>query len=155
MLFSLSSANPIKRKQYTPCKNIVLYFHDIIYNGMNAANATSSIVELHKFLMTLSHWTLTFIQNQLEKHKAFTFMIPKTHTLLDTKGGPKIWQVYSRRGKKAKVLNHLPEDQKSAVESSAFSTMYANPYDAIGKVFGPERSGRVRELNSTRGFQTF
>ncbi|KEH15438.1 disease resistance response protein, putative [Medicago truncatula] len=116
MLFSLSSANPIKRKQYTPCKNIVLYFHDIIYNGMNAANATSSIVELHKFLMTLSHWTLTFIQNQLEKHKAFTFMIPKTHTLLgfdrtqvnesqsqlihDTKGGPKIWQVYSRRGKK-------------------------------------------------------
>lgn len=51
MLFSLSSANPIKRKQYTPCKNIVLYFHDIIYNGMNAANATSSIVELHKVLI--------------------------------------------------------------------------------------------------------
>ncbi|KEH21170.1 Disease resistance response protein 206 [Medicago truncatula] len=44
MLCALSSAIPSKRKSYTPCKNMVLYFHDIIYNGMNAANATSSIV---------------------------------------------------------------------------------------------------------------
>jgi hypothetical protein len=45
MLFALSSANPSMRKQYyKPCKNIVLYFHDIIYNGENAVNATSSIV---------------------------------------------------------------------------------------------------------------
>ena len=27
-----------------PCKRMVLYFHDIIYNGKNAKNATSSIV---------------------------------------------------------------------------------------------------------------
>ncbi|GAU32641.1 hypothetical protein TSUD_71890 [Trifolium subterraneum] len=44
MLLTLCSAKPSKRKHYTPCKNIVLYYHDIIYNGTNAANATSSIV---------------------------------------------------------------------------------------------------------------
>ncbi|CAL5214906.1 unnamed protein product [Lathyrus oleraceus] len=45
MLFALTSANPSNiRKPYTPCKNLVLYFHDILYNGNNAANATSAIV---------------------------------------------------------------------------------------------------------------
>ncbi|MCH85939.1 disease resistance response protein, partial [Trifolium medium] len=44
MLLALCSANPSKRKPYTPCKNLVFYYHDIIYNGVNAANATSSIV---------------------------------------------------------------------------------------------------------------
>ncbi|KAH8522065.1 hypothetical protein Peur_040620 [Populus x canadensis] len=39
-----SSAHPGKKKQYKPCKELVLYFHDIIYNGQNAANATSAIV---------------------------------------------------------------------------------------------------------------
>ncbi|CAN0841110.1 Dirigent protein [Linum grandiflorum] len=42
-----SSANrnhPTKKKQYTPCKELVLFFHDIIYNGHNKANATSAIV---------------------------------------------------------------------------------------------------------------
>ncbi|KAI3978461.1 hypothetical protein MKX01_015636 [Papaver californicum] len=33
-----------KLNQYKPCKNLVLYFHNIIYNGQNAANATSAIV---------------------------------------------------------------------------------------------------------------
>ncbi|KAI3919950.1 hypothetical protein MKW98_001206 [Papaver atlanticum] len=33
-----------KPKQYKPCKSLVFYFHDIIYNGQNAANATSAIV---------------------------------------------------------------------------------------------------------------
>lgn len=33
-----------KKKQYKPCKELVLYFHDIIYNGQNAGNATSAIV---------------------------------------------------------------------------------------------------------------
>ncbi|XP_071724100.1 disease resistance response protein 206-like [Rutidosis leptorrhynchoides] len=32
------------KKQYHPCKNLVLYFHDIIYNGKNKENATSAIV---------------------------------------------------------------------------------------------------------------
>ncbi|KAJ1405954.1 Dirigent protein [Sesbania bispinosa] len=41
MLFGLCSA---KRKQYEPCKHLGLYFHDILYNGKNAANATSAIV---------------------------------------------------------------------------------------------------------------
>lgn len=33
-----------KKKQPQPCKHLVLYFHDIIYSGQNAANATSAIV---------------------------------------------------------------------------------------------------------------
>ncbi|KAL5551885.1 hypothetical protein UlMin_002061 [Ulmus minor] len=45
IFFSLSSARPDKSKnQYKPCKSLVLYFHDIIYNGQNKENATSAIV---------------------------------------------------------------------------------------------------------------
>ncbi|KDP25355.1 hypothetical protein JCGZ_20511 [Jatropha curcas] len=46
MLLALSLAHPgnYKKKQYKPCKELVLYFHDILYNGKNAANATSAIV---------------------------------------------------------------------------------------------------------------
>ncbi|XP_019168707.1 PREDICTED: disease resistance response protein 206-like [Ipomoea nil] len=44
-LISVSSTHPMGRKKpYKPCKNLVLYFHDVIYNGQNAANATSTIV---------------------------------------------------------------------------------------------------------------
>ncbi|CAN1778406.1 Dirigent protein [Linum perenne] len=45
-LSSSSSANRhlSKKKQYTPCKELVLFFHDVIYNGHNKANATSAIV---------------------------------------------------------------------------------------------------------------
>ncbi|KAK1282412.1 hypothetical protein QJS10_CPB22g00049 [Acorus calamus] len=41
LLITTSSA---RRRPLKPCKNLVLYFHDIIYNGLNAANATSAIV---------------------------------------------------------------------------------------------------------------
>ncbi|KAM7494308.1 hypothetical protein LguiB_028917 [Lonicera macranthoides] len=41
---SYSSTYKPKRKQYKPCHNLVLYFHDILYNGKNAPNATSTIV---------------------------------------------------------------------------------------------------------------
>ena len=45
MLISFSSAyQGKKKKQYKPCKQMVLYFHDVLYNGQNAANATSAIV---------------------------------------------------------------------------------------------------------------
>ncbi|KAK7358556.1 hypothetical protein VNO77_00489 [Canavalia gladiata] len=44
MLVALCSGFPGKKRQNTPCKEMVLYFHDIIYNGKNAANATSAIV---------------------------------------------------------------------------------------------------------------
>ncbi|XP_059644091.1 disease resistance response protein 206-like [Cornus florida] len=45
ILFNLSSAYPVKKnRSYKPCKHLVLYFHDIVYNGHNAANATSAIV---------------------------------------------------------------------------------------------------------------
>ncbi|KAK1269997.1 Disease resistance response protein 206 [Acorus gramineus] len=32
------------RRPLKPCKTLILYFHDIIYNGLNAANATAAIV---------------------------------------------------------------------------------------------------------------
>ncbi|KAG5249390.1 hypothetical protein OIU76_003945 [Salix suchowensis] len=32
------------RRPRQPCKRLVLYFHDILYNGKNAQNATSAIV---------------------------------------------------------------------------------------------------------------
>lgn len=44
LYFVVSSAYPGMKKPYNPCKNLVLYFHDVIYNGKNAANATSAIV---------------------------------------------------------------------------------------------------------------
>ncbi|KAK9277400.1 hypothetical protein L1049_006943 [Liquidambar formosana] len=40
----MSCAFAGKKKQYKPCKHLVLYFHDIIYNGKNAENATAAIV---------------------------------------------------------------------------------------------------------------
>ncbi|CAA6671876.1 unnamed protein product [Spirodela intermedia] len=36
------STKSVRRIQ--PCRSLVLFFHDIIYNGKNAANATSAIV---------------------------------------------------------------------------------------------------------------
>ncbi|KAB5564563.1 hypothetical protein DKX38_004617 [Salix brachista] len=39
---SISSSEKTRRPE--PCKRLVLYFHDIVYNGKNAQNATSAIV---------------------------------------------------------------------------------------------------------------
>ncbi|KAI8569696.1 hypothetical protein RHMOL_Rhmol02G0297500 [Rhododendron molle] len=44
ILLSASFALPSKKSKHKPCKQLVFYFHDIIYNGRNAANATSAIV---------------------------------------------------------------------------------------------------------------
>lgn len=45
IFLSASSAMASKKmRRLHPCKNLVLYFHDILYNGKNAANATSAIV---------------------------------------------------------------------------------------------------------------
>nr|ADR30610.1 (+)-pinoresinol-forming dirigent protein [Schisandra chinensis] len=33
-----------RKRMPQPCMNLVFYFHDILYNGKNAANATSAIV---------------------------------------------------------------------------------------------------------------
>ncbi|KAI4326869.1 hypothetical protein L6164_019394 [Bauhinia variegata] len=43
-ILALSRASPSKKRQHVPCKQLLLYFHDILYNGENAANATSAIV---------------------------------------------------------------------------------------------------------------
>ncbi|KAJ4711976.1 Dirigent protein [Melia azedarach] len=40
LFVSTSSARKIRK----PCKSLVFYFHDIIYNGKNSHNATSAIV---------------------------------------------------------------------------------------------------------------
>ncbi|KAM7257264.1 hypothetical protein ACFE04_013005 [Oxalis oulophora] len=40
---SIINAMP-RKKTRKPCQSLVLYFHDIIYNGKNAHNATSAIV---------------------------------------------------------------------------------------------------------------
>ncbi|BFG31857.1 hypothetical protein CerSpe_181310 [Prunus speciosa] len=44
MLFALSSASSRHKNKYKPCKHLVLYFHETVYNGTNAADATSAIV---------------------------------------------------------------------------------------------------------------
>jgi hypothetical protein len=45
LLISSSNATPGKRiRAQRPCQRLVVYFHDIIYNGKNAKNATSTIV---------------------------------------------------------------------------------------------------------------
>ncbi|XP_047306956.1 disease resistance response protein 206-like [Impatiens glandulifera] len=42
---SFATTSPkAKPRSYEPCKRLVLYFHDVIYNGKNAMNATSTIV---------------------------------------------------------------------------------------------------------------
>uniref|UniRef100_A0A1D1YG73 Dirigent protein n=1 Tax=Anthurium amnicola TaxID=1678845 RepID=A0A1D1YG73_9ARAE len=38
------SARKTRPRHGQPCRTLVLYFHDIIYNGRNAANATAAIV---------------------------------------------------------------------------------------------------------------
>lgn len=41
---SSTSGTPKKNKSRNPCKRLVFYFHDIIYNGQNSKNATSAII---------------------------------------------------------------------------------------------------------------
>ncbi|XP_052110299.1 uncharacterized protein LOC127741588 [Arachis duranensis] len=43
------------------------------------------------------------------------------------------------------ILEHLPEDQERAAAEGVPSKVLAHPNDAIGKVFGAENVGRVRE----------
>lgn len=44
LVLSSSAAHGGKIRARRPCKQMVFYFHDIIYNGKNAENATSAIV---------------------------------------------------------------------------------------------------------------
>ncbi|GLJ44818.1 hypothetical protein SUGI_0942740 [Cryptomeria japonica] len=44
ILLKSANCHSWKKKLPKPCRNLVLYFHDIIYNGKNADNATSAIV---------------------------------------------------------------------------------------------------------------
>ncbi|KAJ0793080.1 putative dirigent protein [Helianthus annuus] len=49
LFFLVSLAHPGMQRQYYPCKNLVFYFHDVIYNGQNADNATFAIVDKFHF----------------------------------------------------------------------------------------------------------
>ncbi|XP_031282525.1 disease resistance response protein 206-like [Pistacia vera] len=47
LLLIISSSSAARKKKIQarkPCKRVVFYFHDIIYNGKNTKNATSAIV---------------------------------------------------------------------------------------------------------------
>lgn len=45
LFFGSLSATPTRKiKARNPCKRLVFYFHDIIYNGKNSNNATSAMV---------------------------------------------------------------------------------------------------------------
>ncbi|GLJ44935.1 hypothetical protein SUGI_0945970 [Cryptomeria japonica] len=44
MLVKTVDGHGWKKQLPKPCKNFVLYFHDILYNGKNAENATSALV---------------------------------------------------------------------------------------------------------------
>ncbi|XP_073047038.1 disease resistance response protein 206-like [Primulina eburnea] len=46
LLFSFTAANnrPTRRHHHQPCRKLVFYFHDILYNGQNSKNATAAIV---------------------------------------------------------------------------------------------------------------
>ncbi|KAF7831787.1 uncharacterized protein G2W53_014120 [Senna tora] len=46
----------------------------------------------------------------------------------------------------AKISENLSQDQEHAALSGVPSKIYAQPNDALGKVFGPEHPGRVRGL---------
>ncbi|KAF7832226.1 uncharacterized protein G2W53_014559 [Senna tora] len=46
----------------------------------------------------------------------------------------------------AKISENLSQDQEHAALSGVPSKIYAEPNDALGKVFGPEHPGRVRGL---------
>ncbi|KAK9276203.1 hypothetical protein L1049_005734 [Liquidambar formosana] len=44
VLISSSTATSGRIQLRRPCKSLVFYFHDIIYNGKNSKNATAAIV---------------------------------------------------------------------------------------------------------------
>ncbi|WCJ26412.1 Disease resistance-responsive (dirigent-like protein) family protein [Euphorbia peplus] len=43
-IFLASSSNVQSMKEKKPCKELVVYYHDIIYNGHNSDNATSTLI---------------------------------------------------------------------------------------------------------------
>ncbi|XP_058100310.1 dirigent protein-like [Magnolia sinica] len=58
---STSMAHKPFRHRPQPCNHLVFYFHDVIYNGKNAGNATSAIVAApswgnHTILSRLNHF---------------------------------------------------------------------------------------------------
>ncbi|KAI3727688.1 hypothetical protein L6452_16306 [Arctium lappa] len=59
-------------KHYKPCKRLVLFFHDIVYDGTNAANATSAIVGAPQW------GNLTILANQSHFGNVVVFDDPVT-----------------------------------------------------------------------------
>nr|XP_029117339.1 disease resistance response protein 206-like [Elaeis guineensis] len=65
----LSGQEPKKLSALHPYKNLVFYFHDIRYNGQNAANATSAIKEVDTAWLVF-----TFVFNSTELKGTMNFL---------------------------------------------------------------------------------
>lgn len=74
MFLTVASSHNHKgiRKQYKPCKNLVLFFHDVVYNGKNADNATAVIVGAPQW------GNLTILANQFHFGNVVVFDDPIT-----------------------------------------------------------------------------
>ncbi|KAK1430623.1 hypothetical protein QVD17_13494 [Tagetes erecta] len=56
-----------KLDEKKPCKRLVLYYHDILYNGTNAANATSAAITNHTKLGNFEHGMLVVFDDPMTK----------------------------------------------------------------------------------------
>ncbi|KAD4178394.1 hypothetical protein R6Q59_021985 [Mikania micrantha] len=65
---SLSTlAHSKKLDEKKPCKRFVVYYHDILFNGTNAANATSATVANHTKLGNFNHGMLVVFDDPITK----------------------------------------------------------------------------------------
>ncbi|KAI3804465.1 hypothetical protein L1987_26021 [Smallanthus sonchifolius] len=60
-------AHSKKLDENKPCKRFVLYYHNILFNGTNAANATSATVANHTQLGNFNHGALVVFDDPMTK----------------------------------------------------------------------------------------
>ncbi|GJT77585.1 plant disease resistance response protein [Tanacetum coccineum] len=60
-------AHSKKLDEKKPCKRFVLYYHDILFNGTNAANATSAAAVNHTQLGNFNHGMLVIFDDPIPK----------------------------------------------------------------------------------------
>nr|XP_043630992.1 dirigent protein 6-like [Erigeron canadensis] len=68
ILHSLTTlAHSKKYNEKKPCKRLVVYYHDILYNGTNLANATSATAVNHTKLGNFNHGMLVVFNDPITK----------------------------------------------------------------------------------------